>query len=136
MADEPTTSEVFRMVQQMREDWKEGNRTVTELLTKLDEKTDRIEEQTTKTNGRVNGLEKSVYGGDGNDGLNKTVTGLSGRERYVAGALAVIFALFGVVPFVVNLYLHDVISKELKEYTATQKAQAAEALKIINTSNK
>lgn len=118
---EPTTSELMRIVQQMAEDSKEHRRELKETIgvlasdiRELKENTGEIKIQTIKTNGNVVQLRTDVYGGDGKDGLVKSYDGLKGRERYVAGALAVCFALFGLVPFFLNLYIEKSVAEAVK----------------------
>lgn len=119
---EPTTSELFRIIQQMAEDSKEHRlelkATIQGLATdikELKENTGEIKIQTTKTNGNVIQIKSDVYGGDGKDGLVKGYDGLKSRERYMAGALAVCFALFGIVPFFLNLYIEKAVATAVKE---------------------
>lgn len=121
MAD-PTTSELMRIVTQMAEDSKEHRAelkaTIAGLasdIKELKETTGEIKIQTTKTNGNVIGLKSDVYGGEGKDGLVKTVGDLKSRERYVAGAVGVVLAIFAVVPFFLKLYLKDAMDQYYKE---------------------
>lgn len=80
-------------------------------IKELKENTDEIKIQTTKTNGGLLQVKSDFYGGDGKEGAIKTLDGLKSRERYVAGALAVCFALFTIVPFFLNLYIENSVRK-------------------------
>jgi len=118
---EPSTSELMRIIQQMAEDSKEHRQelkaTIAGLandIKELKENTGEIKIQTTKTNGNVVQIKSDFYGDDGKDGALKTLDGLKGRERYVAGALAVCFALFGIVPFFLNLYIEKAVAEVVK----------------------
>lgn len=131
---EPTTSELMRIVQQMAEDSKEHRQelkaTIKGLaddIKELKENTGEIKIQTTKTNGGLLQVKSDFYGGDGKEGAIKTLEGLKSRERYVAGALAVCFALFTVVPFFLNLYIENSVRKAVA---------SVEGAKTLTTNNK
>ena len=117
---EPTTSELMRIIQQMAEDARvhrmELKDTIDEMrsdIKDLKETVGEVKVQTTKTNGNVIRLNAEVFGDQGKEGMVKSLDALRSRERYVAGALAVCFALFGLVPFFMNLYIKDSVEKAL-----------------------
>lgn len=84
-------------------------------LKEVKESLGEVKIQTTKTNGGMIQLKSDVYGDDGKKGAIEILDSLKSRERYVAGALAVVFALFGIVPFFLNLYIKDSVVTAIRE---------------------
>lgn len=96
-----------------RKELKESVLALANDIKELKENTGEIKIQTIKTNGGLLQVKSDFYGGEGKDGIISVVSGLKSRERYVAGALAVVFALFTIVPFFLNLYIQDSVRKAL-----------------------
>jgi hypothetical protein len=97
-----TTSEIYRIVKEIKNDLKE-----------LDDKTDIIKEQTIRTNGSVSDLKEFKLKAE------KDIKSLRKRENIITGGLILLGFLFVIILTTASSYINLYIKNAIAEYERT-----------------
>jgi len=113
--EEPTNSEVYRMLTHLTVDTKEKFAELGASLKANSDATLQTLQQATKTNGRVNKIEDDFYGKDGYPGTRKEVHELRESFLFTKGAIWLGITLVTVVPAVIVAFASLWIKEQVRQ---------------------
>lgn len=114
--DEPSNSELQRVILDIKQSDKEYRMSEHETLKNIEEEVVEIRIQTTKTNGRVDRLEADELDQKRlNESLVNSVESFKGDRKWLFGAFAMLIILQGALLLLLNLYIKNVVQTSVKE---------------------
>lgn len=116
---EPTTSELYRLINHHYIDSKEYHGRIDEQMKSVGETARLTYDQTRLTNGRVNNLEMTVYGADKQSGLVRDVKNIRESFIFARGALWLFIGIVTVIPsaiaYVASVYIKESVKKTIAD---------------------